>query len=215
MPELPETHLDIEASVTTFSSTDGFVQHYRGLKMWKTRDDLLRYRAAIGKAAPEVVIETGTRWGGFAEWIAGEFDLDVITVDIQPVSGVGPASDRVTVITGNSANIGTIEQVRAILGPRRAMVVLDSDHHALHVEREIIAYGPLVGRGSYLVVEDGIADIGGLDIARRCGNRIPEVGGPLLAIQRQLLDSPDWTRDLEIERMSKISHHPAGWWLRA
>jgi cephalosporin hydroxylase len=36
----------------------------------------------------------------------------------------------------------------------QAMVILDSDHAAQHVGRELELYAPMVGMGCYLVVED-------------------------------------------------------------
>jgi cephalosporin hydroxylase len=72
----------------------------------------------------------------------------------------------------------------------------------------------MVSSGCYLVVEDGIADLGGEEVGRRCGNQIPQIGGPLVAIQEELIGAEGWYRDRSIEDLTPVSHHPAGWWVR-
>jgi cephalosporin hydroxylase len=67
---LPETSIDIEASAALFADKDGFTQYHQGRAMWKTKDDLDRYRILLAGDAIDLLIETGTRWGGFAAWVA-------------------------------------------------------------------------------------------------------------------------------------------------
>jgi cephalosporin hydroxylase len=106
------------------------------------------------------------------------------------------------------------------------MVSLDSDHHSAHVQAEIDLLGrQFVTPGCYLVVEDGCFDLfardGQIDRARVGGSRIPEFGGPLDAIERQLggdLPNPMtadlFWRDESVEALSPVSHSPCGWWRR-
>jgi cephalosporin hydroxylase len=213
--ELPPTTLDIAASVATFNTDEGFTQDYRGVPIWKTVDDLKRYYRAILHTQPEVIVETGTKWGGFAAWLADTFRIEVITIDIQRDPDRAPSWPGVTFFDQTtSIDPVTVAAVRRLTAGRDTMVTLDSDHHAPHVNREIEAYGPLVTPGCYLVVEDGLADLGGEDVARRIGHDIPRCGGPLWSIARGLVDNPRWRRDVDIENLSPISHHPAGWWIR-
>lgn len=209
---LPETSIDIAASAATFESKDGFTQHHNGRAMWKTKDDLDRYSLLLNLDAVDLLIETGTRWGGFASWAADTFGIDVITVDISPAIR-GTLPDRVTSIRGDSIDPAIVGQVRNYASGRRAMVVLDSDHHRPHVAEEIKRYAPMVTPGCALVVEDTIADYAGSEVGRRCGNRIPEVGGPALAVRDLLVDSQLFERDA-VEDLTPVSHHPAGWWRR-
>jgi hypothetical protein len=81
---LPETSIDIEASAALFADKDGFTQYHQGRAMWKTKDDLDRYRILLAGDAIDLLIETGTRWGGFAAWVADTFGIDVITIDTSP-----------------------------------------------------------------------------------------------------------------------------------
>lgn len=214
MSDLPETSLDMAASAATFDSFEDFTQTFNGRKMWKTRDDLTRYARIMEATKPELVIETGTRWGGFSEWLHALWGVDVITIDIQTTQSASPLPPAVTQVIGDSGADHVIESVRGMAVGMRTMVVLDSDHHAPHVQREIRGYGPMVSPGCYLVVEDGFADLCDLATARRCGNDIPRVGGPLRAIARELVDAGGWTRDRDIEDLTSVSHHPAGWWKR-
>ena len=214
MPKpLPETELDVRASQSTFDQYSGFTQEYQGVAVWKTVDDMDRYRQVIEATSPEVIVETGTKWGGFAAWLADTFNVDVITVDIEHTEGRLEDHPGVTfVVKGSSIDNASVSEVARLVAGRRVMVSLDSDHHAPHVTSEIRAYGPLVSPGCYLVVEDALADLVEPEEARRFGHRIPETRGPLYSIARTLVGNPAWERDHEIENFTAISHHPAGWW---
>lgn len=201
--------VDVGASWRTFAHAGGYTQFHRGQAMWKTVDDLDRYRVVVESTRPDVVVETGTKWGGSAWWFADQFKVDVITVDVKPVST--PNHPRVTYLRGDSVELAAT--VAHLVAGRRCMVVLDSDHRAPHVEAEIRAYSPLVSVGCYLVVEDTIGDLVGPD-GVRFGIDVPRIGGPLRAVEATLVDDPAWERDEEVEQLTQVSHHPAGWWRR-
>lgn len=206
------TLIDVQASYRVLADADGFPAH-AGLQMWKTVDDLTRYRIAIEATDPAILIETGTHTGGFAAWVADTFNLHVITIDANP----HPARPRhypgVTFLRGDSTAQATLEAVHGLTGGRRRiMVSLDSDHHQPHVKAEIRAYGPMVSAGCYLVVEDGLADLVGPARAHLFGKDIPILGGPLAAVGACLVGAPGWTRDTAIEAVSPVSHNPGGWW---
>lgn len=208
-----ETPIDVRASHDTFTTKTGYTQHHATFPIWKTVDDMARYRRIVEATRPGTIVETGTKWGGFATWLADELGVAVITVDINAVPALR-AHPRVTQVVGSSIDPDTIKRVQDLVNGRRVMVSLDADHHAAHVEAEIRAYGPMVSPGCYLVVEDGLADLVDAAKARRFGNRIPEEGGPLAAIGRTLATDDAWRRDLDIEGMTRVSHSPAGWWVR-
>lgn len=214
--ELLDTDLDIEASCATFQHEEGFTQQHAGLRVWKTVDDMARYARVIAHNAPEVVVEVGTKWGGFAAWLSDTFELEVVAVDIERAEGRPDSWPGVTnVVEGSSIDGHVVARVRELTRGRSTMVVLDGDHHAPHVSHEIRAYGPLVSRGQYLVVEDGIADLAPYEVAEPIGHRIPRCGGPLWAITRELAGNDEWIRDRAVENLTRVSHHPAGWWRRA
>jgi cephalosporin hydroxylase len=207
------TPIDVSSSLATFGSRHGFTQHHQRVPMWKAVQDLARYRRVIEATRPEVIVETGTRWGGTAAWFADTFGVPVITVDVSAAPDI-EGWPNVTAVTGNSIRADIVARVARLVAERRCMVSLDSDHHYPHVLAEIRAYGPLVTPGCYLVVEDALADLVVPDEARRFGARIPEKGGPLPAIEQELAGNPDWVRDLDVEGMDPVSHHPYGWWRR-
>lgn len=213
--------IDIAESLRTLR--DGRYQCVtQGVTTWKLADDLDRYRRVIEQTKPDVIVETGTRYGGSALWFAG-LGLDVITIDIKDATPPGydailrseRGDEPITriVTPGGSADPRVAARVAEMVKGRRVMVSLDSDHHAPHVEDEIRAYAPLVSPGCYLVVEDGIFDLAeNPRDARNGGHAIPQLGGPFRAIEHTLAEWRDWQRDRRIEQMSPLTHHPAGFW---
>ena len=72
------------------------------------------------------------------------------------------------------------------------MVILDSDHRASFVYDEIVAYGPLIRAGDYLIVED--TNVNGHPT-------FPEFGpGPMEAVDRFLAGSDEFAIDERCER---------------
>lgn len=212
--DLP-VHIDIPDSLSTFIRGT-YEQMIDGLRLWKLPQDLDRYLKVIAATRPEVVVETGAKWGGSALWFERQ-GLDVITVDVDDRSSrrARERCERVTWIAGDSIDPAVVARVEQAVADRRVMVSLDAEHAAPHVAEEIRLYGPLVSPGCYLVVEDGIFDLAEDEaLKRRGGVRIPAEGGPLLAIEQELTGDPAWERDERVEKLHTESHHPAGWWVR-
>lgn len=206
-------HVDLEASLATLANNE----HVKPDGMLKLDADLARYESIIRATAPEVIVETGTRSGASARWF---FDLEciqeVVTIDVATeadTADVVAGKGRVTYLRGDAADPEVAKAVANIVAGRRCMVSLDSDHSGPHVSAEIELYGPLVSPGCYLVVEDGI--FGYATRTLRTGHGLGDmVGSPLDAIEKQLDGNDDWSRDVAIERLSPVTHHPAGWWVK-
>lgn len=212
-PELAPA-VDIGESLATLARNE----HDNG-GMLKLRQDLDRYVEIIEATKPDLIIETGTWNGVSARWFAAR-GIDVISIDIDsPVpSGIeqGGSGGTITFVRGNSTDPALLHRFRQFAsGYERVMVVLDSDHHAAHVAAEIEAYGPLVTPGCYLVVEDTLHDYAPDELLAQHypGGDSPRPG-PLVAVARTLAGSEQWSRDIAIERLSPVSHSPAGWWVR-
>lgn len=210
---MPLPSWDSEATWATFES--GL---YHGeiaqVEVQKCDDDLDRYRELVDISQPDIVVETGTRAGGSALFFRS-LGLQVVTIDTSPQFGdrppvVGPGIDWVT---GSSIGDDVWSRVVPQLVGKRVMVSLDSDHHSAHVQAEIVLWGPMVSPGCYLVVEDACFEMWEPVRARRGGYQIPEFGGPLDAIRKQL-DHPNgaFWRDEMLESLTPVSHSPVGWW---
>jgi len=207
-------HIDVEASLDSLAQN----RHVHPDGMLKLDEDLDRYRQIIEATQPEVIVETGTRTGASAQWLASQGvdkPCDVITVDVNAVGPFAYVAGRgsITAITGDAKDPDVAAKVAGLVAGRRCMVSLDSDHSGPHVSEEIELYGPLVTPGCYLVVEDGI--FGYATRTLRTGHGLGDmVGSPLDAIEKRLAGSDEWSRDIAIERQSPVTHHPAGFWVK-
>jgi len=210
-----ETFLDVPATWATFASGE-YQTEVNGLRTWKMADDLDRYRRIIADTKPEVIVETGTKFGGSAVWFAN-FGIDVISIDI---TGEHSAEARhgwphLHWLIGDSLDPAVLSAVADLIDGRRAMVVLDSEHAAPHVVREIQEYGRFVTPGCYLVVEDGIFDLVDPSLAHLGGARIPLERGPLRAVELTVAEDVHlWTRDTDIEQLTSRTYHAGGFWVR-
>lgn len=203
-PEAIDVYIDVEASVEAMSRQGILLS---GVPAIKCAEDLRRYRKVIEATRPELIVQTGTAVGGSALWFA-DSGPDVITIDID-VARIHPRvveAEKITILTGSSTDRLIADAVvSAAANYTQVMVVLDSDHSSRHVQREIELYGPLVSKGCYLVVEDGICDFAADG---------PFKPGPLDAIRACLASSPDWERDIQVESLDAVSMYPGGWWIR-
>lgn len=132
--------------------------YWLGLAALKCPLDLWIYQEIIWETRPQVIIETGSKWGGSALFFASIYDLigegKVVTIDVADDASRTLLHPRITTIVGNSVSDNVIGQVRRIVGNQTAMVSLDSDHSKDHVLREMELYSEFVSPGNYLVVED-------------------------------------------------------------
>jgi cephalosporin hydroxylase len=169
--------------------------------------DLWTLQETIADLRPTLILETGTCDGGSALFYAQLMDLlridgQVITIDIARIAVGHP---RVQAWQGDSTSAAIVDRARqavhAANGP--ILVILDSDHSAAHVARELDAYAPFVSRGSLLLVQDGVVDTLGVYRADR--------PGPLPAIHQFLARHPEFQIDRELAERFLVTHHPDGW----
>lgn len=129
---------------------------WQGTRICKTPADLWIYQEIIHEVRPELIVETGTLWGGSALYYAHLLDLcgdgHVVTIDITDRDR--PAHDRLEYITASSIDPDVVERVHKLASDMRTLVILDSDHRRDHVLAELTAYADIVTPGSYLIVED-------------------------------------------------------------
>lgn len=180
-----------------------------GHKLLKCPLDLWVYQELLVRTRPDFVVETGSFCGGSALYLAMVLDHigwgRVITVDIDGQTS-RPSHPRISYITGSSVDPAVVNQIRAIIGSLHAMVVLDSDHSAVHVYNEIIAYSPLVHTGDYLIVED--TNVNGHPV-------LPDFGpGSMEAVDKFLSESDEFEVDQRCERFL-MTLNPRGYLKRA
>jgi cephalosporin hydroxylase len=177
-----------------------------GVPTFKCPLDLWIYQELLHDVRPDLVIETGTAHGGSALYLGCLLDIldhgRVVSVDLDEWEG-RREHPRVTYVQGSSTAPEVVERVRAMVGPEdRVMVILDSDHSRDHVLEELRAYGPLVSRGSYCVVED--SNVGGHPVFTEFGP------GPMEAIEAYLKETDAFEIDREREKFF-LTFNPSGY----
>jgi len=165
---------------------------YRGVRTLKLPLDMWNYQELIFANNLHWVIETGTRHGGSALFfadllVADEREGFVVTIDISHdgLDAAVAGHPGIRFLLGDSASDPVIKQAIELVPPTRQgglLLMLDSDHAAPHVLRELNAWVPLLRRGDYLVVEDTIVN----------GHPVrPDFGpGPMEAIIEYLAANP-------------------------
>ncbi len=177
-----------------------------GTPISKCPFDLWIYQELLHEIRPDLIVECGTFRGGSAFYLASLCDLlgrgEVITIDVQERPD-RPTHPRVTYLTGSSTSPEVLARVReAVAGKATVMAILDSNHSKAHVLQEMRLYGPLVTRGSYLVVED--SNLNGNPV-------VPDFGpGPMEAIEAYLKENDDFAIDEEREKFF-VTFNPKGY----
>lgn len=176
-----------------------------GYRTLKCPLDLWTYQELLAELRPDVIVETGTRFGGSAYFLASICHLldhgRVVTVDIDEAPR-RPAHPRITYLAGSSVAPEVLTRVRAeVKGAKTIFVILDSDHSQAHVAAELEAYAELVPPGGYLIVED--TNVNGHPA-------YPEFGpGPMEAVQDFLRSRDDFELDPRCERFM-LTLNPGG-----
>jgi cephalosporin hydroxylase len=181
---------------------------WRGVQVSKCPLDLWIYQEILHERRPDVVVETGTFFGGSAYFMASIFDLlgggRVITIDVKKRRPERlPQHARIDYRNGSSVDPEIVAGVReSIHDGERVMVVLDSNHRHHHVLAELRAYGPLVTEGDYLIVED--TNVNGHPITPRFGP------GPMEAVDDFLAECEEFEIDPTREKFY-LTFNPRGY----
>lgn len=178
-----------------YNSPDSFQgMHWHGTPILKLPLDLWMYHEIIHETEPDYIIETGTADGGSAMFFASLFDLrkkgEIITIDINKCEA---HHSRVTKLIGSSTDPKVVNEVKEIVGEKKVMVILDSNHQKDHVLKEMHIYSKFVPRGGYMVVED--TNINGHPAFPLFGP------GPMEAVKEFLEDQEDFIVDHSKERL--------------
>lgn len=186
---------------------------WMGAKCQKLPFDAWLFQEIIHRTRPQVILETGIRWGGSTLFMANLLDLigegQIMSVDVtlENVAEVTRKHPRVTLFEGSSTDETIVAKMADACRGKRTMVVLDSDHSAKHVLREMELYGPLVTPGCYMIVED--TNVNGHPV-------IPGFGpGPMEALQQYLAShASEWKYNPTDDRLL-LTFHPRGFLVKA
>lgn len=135
------------------------IVHWLGVPTMKCPLDLWVYQEILFDCRPDFIIETGTAYGGSALFLATICDGigkgQIITIDSKWLDG-RPEHKRIHYLHGSSTENNIIAKIRRLtnLPYVSIMAILDSDHRAEHVSREIMVYKDLVTAGQYMIIED-------------------------------------------------------------
>jgi cephalosporin hydroxylase len=180
--------------------------HWLGYLSTKHPCDLIVYQEIVTETRPELIVESGTRFGGTSLFLACLLDIlggrgRVLTIDVKRAPRL-PAHPRIEYITGSSLDPETIATVRRAADGKRTMVILDSLHSEDHVGAELRAYGDIVTEDCYLIVED--SNVNGHPV-------LPDFGpGPMEAVDGFLAATDEFVIDRDRERFL-ISLNPRGY----
>ena len=137
--------------------------------------DIIGLQEVLWKVKPDLVVETGIARGGSLIFLAGILELiavcggpansKVVGIDIdirchnKKAILQHPLSKRIEMIEGSSIDLKTFRKVKKKTGiGKKILVCLDSNHTHEHVKKELQLYGPLVSKGSYIVVFDTVVE---------------------------------------------------------
>jgi len=172
---------------------------WNGAEFWQIPEDIVAMEAAIRESKADAVVEVGINAGGGLEFYSTLLSQNprglVVGVDISPEC-IEKAAKRsiakVKLICGDSAHPATAKAVKDLVEDRQTLVILDSDHSAAHVAKELELYAPLVSPGSYMIVFDGIIKylVGVYAIPADAATNNPET-----AIAQFLPRHPEFRRD--------------------
>lgn len=129
-----------------------------GVSALKLPTDMWTYQEIIYETKPDLIIETGSMYGGSALFLATICDINkkgkIISIDINKKESF-PKHERIRFWTGSSTDQNIVDEVKnEIKHHQKIMVILDSDHSKKHVLKELEIYSKFVSKDCYLIVED-------------------------------------------------------------
>jgi len=180
--------------------------HWMGVPLLKCPLDLWIYQELLFELKPDLIIETGTFFGGSALYLANLMDLlgkgGIITIDVNE-NDQRPQHERITYITGSSTDPEIADRVSNRARKKQTvMAILDSDHSRDHVLDEMRIYSELVTPGSYLVVED--TNINGHPVRPGWGE------GPMEAVDKFMDGNTSYVIDASKEKYF-VTMNPKGY----
>lgn len=185
--------------------------HWLGIQAYQNPNDAWIVQEIITDVQPDVIVETGTAFGGSAAlWsmILGQIkpDGEVISIDVKDRVNIDNAppiiENNVEFMIGSSTDSLIVNQVKEKVRNKRTLVILDSKHEMSHVLKELKLYAPLVSRGSYIIIQD--TNLNGHPVRQEFGP------GPMEAVHTFLSTNDRFRIDRDRERLL-FTMHPNGY----
>jgi cephalosporin hydroxylase len=178
---------------------------WRGRNIPNAPADLLAYQEILSQVRPDWVIETGTRKGGRAWFLAHVLDLighgSVLSID-SVAADDRPEHPRITYLAGRAHDDEVVDAAIAATGDtRRAVVILGTRGARRRAHAEFDRYERFVPVDSYLVMENTV--LNGHPVDATFGP------GPFEALQRILNTRDDFAPDQRFERHG-VTFNPGG-----
>lgn len=166
-----------------------------GYNILKCPTDLFVYQEIINEVKPDIIIEGGTSEGGSTLYLAHLCDLigngEVFSVDILADDhNIRPAHPRIEYILGSMLDKNIVNYLSNKAKDKKVLIILDDDHNADHVLKELHTYHSLVKSGSYIIVEDGLET--------RKTHKL--AGGPAAAVKSFLKENKNFKVDQSKEK---------------
>lgn len=165
---------------------------YRGVPCIKCPFDYVLYQMIINQVQPDLIIEIGTNKGGSALYLA-----DLLQLTGEGVIHSIDVTDECPDIVKNHQRISLFHQgwqnydFELAKEFKQVLVIEDSSHYYNNTLDAINKFAPLVTKGSYLIVEDGIIDAMGWTKSYK--------GGPIRAIEEFLDSHLEFKLDKDLE----------------
>lgn len=163
---------------------------YKGVPCIKCPFDYVIYQMILNEIKPDLLIEIGTNHGGSALYMADIMDTigkgEIHTIDIDDRSyPEAKAHPRINFFHNGweNYNLELTQKFETI------MVIEDASHEYKNTLMAIQYFAPVVSKGSYLIVEDGIIDALGWTSEYN--------GGPVKAIKEFLPKHPEFEIDFK------------------
>lgn len=196
-----------------------------GFPVIQLADDLIQVQELIYKEKPDFIVETGIARGGSIIFYSSICKLinhgKVIGVDIKIRKKNKELLDKsflknyFKLIESDSNNKKLILKLKNLLKNKKTLVILDSNHEYEHVLKELINYGEIITKGSFILVTDGIVDTMTYSPRRKIYNKN---GGPLKALKEYLnlnkkfkkMKKPIIFNNSLVKKDIRLTHFPNG-----
>lgn len=178
---------------------------YFGVPALQNPLDYWVYQEILFEVRPDVVVEIGTRCGGTTLALAHLCDAlgsgHVVGVDqtLEVVPEIVRNHPRIHLIEGDAC--ASYPAVASLIAEGARVILIEDSSHEYSQTLEVLrSYSPLVGRGSYFIVEDGICHHG-LEVGPK--------PGPYEAVEAFLAENASFEADRSRESFL-ITWNPKG-----